>query len=305
MHRVLQHVFWGLVSLCISVPAIAQEIEPRRWSHLPINHNFVAAGYAHTTGDISVDPTLGLENGTVELDTWLFSYIRTFELLDKSARIELRQPWQSGEWKGSLNGMPVAAQREGWGDTIARFAVNLVGSPPLEGEAYRDHRAKTPVETIVGTALLVQLPTGEYFEEKAINLGSNRYTFRPQLGVTHTRYDWSFEVTGAVSFFTDNDSFFNGHTLERDPLYTLDSHIIYTLRSGLWFAVSGGLGIGGRTTIDGRENNDRREDLGWAISAGLPITPWLGVKVAYIDSARRALVGNDSETIAVGLTASW
>ena len=152
---------------------------------------------------------------------------------------------------------------------------------------------------------MVQLPTGEYMEDKAINLGSNRFTFRPQLGVMHTRHNWSFELTGAVSFFTDNDSFFNGNRLERDPLYTLDSHIVYTFQSGLWAAISGGLTTGGQTAVNGREKNDRREDVGWAISAGFPITRWLGVKVAYIDSQRRALVGNDSETFAVGLTASW
>ena len=111
-------------------------MEPRRWNHLPINQNFVGVGYAHTDAVISVDPVLKIENGTVELDTWLIRYIRTFELLDKSARIEVRQPWQNGQWSGLVAGVPTAVEREGWGDTIARVAVNLVGAPPLDGKTY-------------------------------------------------------------------------------------------------------------------------------------------------------------------------
>jgi hypothetical protein len=297
--------FFGLVTFLTMAPVAAQEMEPRRWTHLPTGLDIVAAGYAHTDATIPSDPVIRLENATVEIDTWLASYIHTFALLDKSARIEIRQPWQSGQWTGTLNGTPTTVEREGWGDTIARFAVNLIGAPPLDGKAYRDYRATADNETIVGAALMMQLPTGEYMKDKLINLGANRFTFRPQLGAVHRMANWSFELTGAVAFFTDNDEFFNGNKLKQDPLFTLDSHVVYTFRSGFWSALSVGLAAGGETSVNGNDKNDRREDVGWALSAGYPITNWLGVKVAYIDSRRRARVGNDSETIAVGLTASW
>ncbi|MGD8894222.1 MAG: hypothetical protein PVF94_14420, partial [Desulfobacterales bacterium] len=37
----------GLPFLCL-----AQELEPRRWSHLPTGTNFVGGGYAYTQADI-------------------------------------------------------------------------------------------------------------------------------------------------------------------------------------------------------------------------------------------------------------
>lgn len=280
-------------------------MEPRRWSHLPIDHNFIAAGYAHTDATIPFDPVLRIENGVAEMDTWLVGYIRTFEVLDKSARIEIREPWQSGRWTGVLNGTPTTVEREGWGDTVARFAINLLGAPPLDGKAFAEYRAAAEAETIVGAALMVQLPTGEYMKDKLINLGTNRFSFRTQLGAVRKWHAWSFELTGAVSFFTDNDSFFNGNKLTQDPFYTLDSHLVYTFRSGFWTALSAGAGFGGQTAINGIAKDDEKEDVSWAVSAGLPITNWLGIKAAYIDSRRRTRVGNDSETFAVGLTASW
>jgi hypothetical protein len=168
----------GVVAL-LSSPLSAQEVEIRRWNHLPIDGNFVTTNYARTDGDIAVDPVLLLDDVSVEMDTWLLGYIRTFELFDRTARVEIRQPWQAGIWNGVVDGTPTQVSREGWSDTFARFAVNLVGAPPLAGKAYADYRAAAHVETIVGAALGMRLPTGQYLEDKLINLGSNRWWFKP------------------------------------------------------------------------------------------------------------------------------
>jgi hypothetical protein len=297
--------FSGLLTLLTIAPSAAQDMQPRRWAHLPTGQNFVTANYAHTDAAIASDPVLRIQSGHAEIDSTFVGYIRTFTLLDKSARIELRQPWHDGHWTGLMNNQPFSVSRSGWGDTTARFAVNLIGAPPLDGQAYRGYRATTEIETIVGAALGLQLPTGEYMKDKLINLGSNRFTYRPQLGVVHKRYAWSFEATGAVAFFSDNDSFFRGNKLSQDPLVTLETHIVYTFRSGLWAAVSGGLGLGAETSINTIEKNDRREDVGWAISAGIPLTDWLAAKAAYLETRHRANAGNDLEIFTVGLTASW
>ena len=116
----------GVVVL-LSSPLFAQEVEIRRWNHLPIDGNFVTTTYARTDGEIAVDPVLLLDDVSVEMDTWLLGYIRTFELFDRTARVEIRQPWQAGIWNGVVDGTPTQVSREGWSDTFARFAVNLVG----------------------------------------------------------------------------------------------------------------------------------------------------------------------------------
>ena len=67
----------------------AQELEPRRWSHLPTGKNFVGGGYSYTKADIFFDPVLRIEDVEMEMHTWALKYIRTFELLQKSARVDL------------------------------------------------------------------------------------------------------------------------------------------------------------------------------------------------------------------------
>jgi len=294
-----------LLFLLLASPCFADELEPRRWAHLPINTNFGGTAYAYTEADIGLDPVLKIEDVDMELHTWALKYIRTFSLFNKTARIGVLQAYQEGEWSGLLDGVPKTVNRSGLSDTFVRFAINLYGAPPLKGKEYAAYRAAQKVETIVGVGFSVQLPTGDYMDDKLINLGTNRYTFRPQLGVIHSRGKWSLETTGTVAFHTDNTDFFNGKKLEQDPLYTLQSHLIYTFRPGVWGSASGGYSYGKRSTVDGVEKDDRKEFLAWAFSFGFPISRHLGAKVAYIGTRTQESTGIDSDTVAVGFSAFW
>ena len=57
--------------LCQGLTVGAQELEPRRWSHLPAEFNFVGAAYAVTQADIYVDPVFEAED--VELSATALS----------------------------------------------------------------------------------------------------------------------------------------------------------------------------------------------------------------------------------------
>jgi len=301
-------VFVALISaivLFMGPPLSAQELEIRRWNHLPINENFVTTNFAHTDGDISVDPTLRLEDVSVELDTLLFGYIRTFELLHRTARVEIRQAWQSGTWDGLVDGVPTTVNREGWSDTLAKLSVNLVGAPPLAGEAYAAYRATTEVETILGAGLSIQLPTGQYLEDKLVNLGTNRFTFSPQVGFYQRLYNWSFEATGIARFYTDNTSFFGGNERQQDPFYILDGSLEYKFQSGIWVSAGAGIGVGAQSTVNGVEKDDRRGNFGWGVRAGLPVTRSLSFRAGYLETDHWAKVGIASQTVSVGLLGRW
>ena len=89
-------------SLILCDGAAGQELEPRRWSHLPINTNFGGIGYAYTNADIAFDPVLMVEDATLDLHTVALKYIRSFELLGKSARFDIAQAYQDARWEGLL-----------------------------------------------------------------------------------------------------------------------------------------------------------------------------------------------------------
>ena len=97
LHRIALRVMaWALATLFLCSPSFAQDLEPRRWSQLPTGQNFASLTYAHTNADINVDPTIGIEDATAKVHTTVAGYVRSFKLAGRSARIEVRQAWQSG-----------------------------------------------------------------------------------------------------------------------------------------------------------------------------------------------------------------
>lgn len=299
------HAFFFFIVVSIPVSCLSQEIEPRRWSHLPVDSNFAGGGYVFTKADIFFDPVLEIEDAELEMHTWTVKCLRTFALLHKSARLEFIQSYQEGDWKGLVSGVPSSISRNGFDDTRIRFAINLHGAPPLKEKDFADYRKATDSETIVGTGLVVHLPTGEYMDDKLINLGSNRYTVRPQIGVVHNRGKLSLECTGSVWFYTDNNDFYNGNKLEQDPLYTAQSHLIYSFRPGLWASASIGYSYGGESRVNGGEKNDLKEELGWAFSLGFPIARQLGVKFVYLGTRSQQPTGKDTDNIAAAFSYFW
>jgi hypothetical protein len=294
--------------LCLLImvrPCSGQTIEARRWSHLPIGSQIVSAGYAQTTGDILFNPVLRIEDAEFELDTIAVKYIRSFGLCGKSARVDLFQAWQSGDWEGLLDGVPASAARDGWADTSVRLAVSLLGAPPLAGKEFAAYRKSVERETIFGVGLDVDMPTGEYMDDKLINLGNNRFTFTPQVGIVHNRGPWSMELTASTSFRTDNDSFFNGRQLEEDPLLFLQAHVVYNIRPGVWLAAGAGYGYGDESTIDGVSANDRKEFVAWGLAFGIPLNRHSSFKFGYIGTRTRADTGSDTDTFTAGVAWMW
>lgn len=305
LNRLLTLLFVGLLVNSIASRSFALDLDPGRWNHLPVGVNIFGLGYAYTEADISFDPALQLENVELEMDTVVGKYIRTFELLGKSARVSFTQGYQDGKWTGLVDGVPTSVSRSGWADSFLRLAVNLYGAPPLRGKAFAAYRSENQVETIVGAGLAVRLPTGDYMEDKLINLGQNWFAFRPQIGVVHYRGKWTAEMSGEVAFYTENDDFFNGNTLEKEPLYIVQSHLKYTFRPGLWVSSGIGYDYGGESSVNGIDKNDRRQDIAWLFSAGYPINRNVGITASYMASRTQESVGYDSDTVMVSLAFSW
>ena len=213
---------------------------------------------------------LQIEDGGFDVNTYALKYIKSFGLFEKSARIDITQEYQSGNWSGLQTGNSISTSRDGWTDTTVRFAVNLLGAPPLAGKEFVEYRKHAECETIIGIGLAADLPTGEYLDDKLINLGNNRFAMRPQLGTVHRRGKWTGELTASTTFFTANNDFFNGKRLEEDPVFFAQGHLIYNFTPGLWVSASTGYFCGGESTIDGKSSDDSKSDLRLGALHGIP-----------------------------------
>ena len=272
----------------IATPLFSQDLEPRRWTVMPEGMNVIGIGYGHTFGDILFDPVMQIKDAEVKADTLAVSYIRSFSLAGKTVRFDAFVPWHSAEWVGILSGDPASTERKGLGDSRFRLSVNLLNT----STEYSN--------TIVGAGIAVTVPTGEYDKDKLINLGQNRFTIRPQIGVVHTRGAWSYELTGSVFFFTDNDDYFKDRVQEQDPLYAIQSHVVYTFSRGLWTSLSAGYGWGGNTSIDKESKNNEWDNFMTALSFGFPLSPTQSVKLNYMHAQTQNVTGSNTNTLSMG-----
>ena len=292
----------ALLLLSFTAPGFAQDIEPRRWTPLPVGMNVLGAAVVLTDGDIAFDPVTEIEDATVDAETAIVSYLHAFGLWGQSARFDVRLPYKNVRWEGLLSGEPASLDRHGPADPRVRLSVNFLGAPALKGKELQAYRASHPVNTVVGAALAVTLPLGEYDKEKRLNLGGNRFVFRPQLGFVHTRGHWSYELTGSVFLFTDNDDFFGNNKREQDPLYALQAHLTYASPQRWWVSLGAAHDWGGESSINGDKKDDERRDLLYGISAGLPISSRSSVKLAYVGRRSDEDVGVDSDNVALAFS---
>jgi len=286
----VQFAFAFLVLMPL-LQAFGQDLEPRRWTPLPPGLNVVAAGYIRTEGDVFFDPVLLVEDADVSGHTAAVSYVRSFAIAGKLARLDLVVPWQNLKWTGLLDGAPAEAKRVGLADPKIRLSMILAGGPP-------DPSASSNM--VFGAAVEITVPLGEYFEDKLLNLGQNRVIIRPQIGVLHTRGKWSYELTGSTFLYGDNDDFYDGSTLEQDPLYAIQAHLIRTFnKPGYWAALSAGYGWNGQSAVDGAHADDSKRLFLSAVAVGMPIGKSQGVKFAYIRSRTNTNKGSDTDSLAI------
>ena len=101
------------------------------------------------------------------------------------------------------------------------------------------------------------------------------------------------------------DEFYRGTRLEQDPLLTVQGHVTYTFRPGIWVDAAAGYGGGAQSTVDGVEKDDRKKLAGWGLSAGYALTRDWGVKLGYVGFRRRSTNGNDADTVSVAISHIW
>lgn len=281
--------------------AAAQDMEPRRWTHLPVDTNVLGAAYVYSSGDLEFDPVLRIEDATFTMHTAVVAYTRYFALFETTARVDVQLPLQSGCWEGRVDDDPRSVSRDGLGDPRLRFSLLLAGAPALRGEEFMLYRQEHATNTILGAGLAVQLPLGDYMSDKLINLGDNRFVIEPQLGVLHTRGPWSFELTGTMYLYTDNDDFFGSTRREQDPVFALQAHVVRTFDRGFWVSAGVAYGWGGESSIDDVAKDDARSNLLYGASFGFPLAANQGMRIGYIRRDALEDVGADSDNFLV----SW
>ncbi|WP_316150018.1 transporter [Cupriavidus sp. BIC8F] len=258
------------------VVADAQELEARAYSAAPTGTNFLLANYARQTGQALTDPSLPISDIRARFNLFGIGYARVFDFVGRSASIGLFVPFADGDVAGKVFDAPNQVHRAGLGDIRLRLAVDLVGGPAMTREEFAQ---RTP-GTIVGASLQVIAPTGQYDPARLINLGTNRWAIKPEIGVSHPIGNWFVEVDAGVWFYSDNDAFLRSHRRSQAPLAALQLHGGYDFRPGLWIAADLGYFFGGETAVDSSTNGDRQQNSRYGVTLSLPLAGGWSAKLA-------------------------
>ena len=182
----------------------AQDLEPRAYSNSPIGLNFVIAGYGHASGTVLTDPSLPLENVSNESHVGVLGFATTFGAFGQSGQFGLIVPYASIAAKGLVFGLPHTRYVDGFADTAFRFSMNFVGAPALTAAEFKNYRQ----DFIFGMSLRVTAPLGQYDEDKLVNIGTNRWSFKPEIGFSKAFGPWTVELAPGTTFYTNNARFF-------------------------------------------------------------------------------------------------
>jgi hypothetical protein len=227
-------------------------------------------------------------------------YGRTFGLFGRSASAQIGLPYVFGDIDGYVEGEYHEITRSGLNDLRGKVTVNLLGGPALSP---REFAARRP-DTVLGVSLAVVAPTGQYDPSKLINIGSNRWSLKPEVGVSKTWGPWYAELYGGVWLFTTNTDFYGGSVREQDPVGTFQAHVSYTFKPRLWVAADATFYTGGRTTLDGTPRADLQRNSRLGITLAVPVGRRAALRFAWA-SGFTTRVGADFDTLSVGLQVAW
>lgn len=281
--------------LLCSMAVSAQDLEPRRYAALPKDMNALAVGYAWSRGNVVSDVSLPLSDFKMTTNAWVVGYLHTFSLWKKLARVSFNVPFTAVAGDARFRGQDTSARRAGFNDAQIRVGVNLTGSPAQDVRAF----ARFKQQTIVGVSMVFNLPTGLYHNDKVINTGTNRWAFKPEVGISQRFRRWYAELYTGVWLYAHNDEYLGTHLLEQRPIFSIQGHGCYSFRNQMWVSVNGTWFNGGKTFVDGRELGDLYDN--WRVGAtwSAPVGKGHSLKLQFHVGAF-ATRGYDYNTISLG-----
>jgi Putative MetA-pathway of phenol degradation len=288
------------MALLVMGSARSQQLEPRTYANVPVGMNFLIAGYVHTSGSLSTDPALPLTDAQLKLQSPVLAYARSLDAWGKSAKFDIVVPAGCVSGSALYNGEPASRDVCGLLDPAARISVNFHGAPAMGLEEFRSYQQ----DLIVGGSLQVQAPLGQYDPSRLINLSSNRWTFRPEVGFSKSIRPLTVEMAVGASLFTINHNFFGGKTREQAPIYSAQLHLIYEFPGGVWGALNTTYYTGGRTTVNGVENNDELGNSRAGLTLALPVNRYNSIKL-YASRGVAVRTGTNFEILGVAWQYRW
>jgi hypothetical protein len=289
----------ALLLFCFGL-AEAQQLDPRAYAPLPKGLNFVGISPSYSSGGVVTDPSLPVENVTARVTALPPYYGRTFGVLGRLASVTISPPYAWAHVEGDVKSTKGSVDRSGLLDPQLRIGVLLLGCPALSPREFAERKPGATMGASVG----ITAPFGQYDGSKIVNLGTNRWSCKPELGLSQPLRDWVFELYAGVTFFETNPDYYGGTSRSQAPLGSLQTHIVRNFTPETWAAVDFTYYNGGATTVTGQPTSERQDNTRAGATIAMPAGKNQSLKLAWTQGVSTR-VGSSFQTFSLGWQVRW
>ena len=283
MHKRLLFVCIILARIGRPDEVCAQFTDPHTYDNTPVGTNQLELAYSYARGNTSLDTSLVVTGAKVNLNQGSIGYTRYFGLVHRLLWVKASLPLAG--LNGSISGTRIQGSAAGTGDTSYQITGLLKGGPALSAAQFENYKPTTTV----GMSLTITAPTGLYNSDRILNLGSGRWSFKPEFAVAHPfgpEQKWEVEGYANAYFFTDNTSYHGIEILRQEPVPGVEGHISYSFLNSLWVSLDTRYSFRGITFVNGVNQNNSQQNF----SLGSEVNISLNTRNSLVFAFDKALV---------------
>lgn len=242
----------------LSTQAGAHFTDPRTYNNSPVGINQLELGYAHVHANTSIDTSLIIAGARVDLSQGIIDYTRYFGLLHRLMWVEAGVPVAG--LGGSVVGTSIKGSIVGAGDSSYAVGILLKGVPALSLAQFE----KFEPTTTLGASFTITAPTGSYNANRILNLGSERWSFKPEVALSYpfgSEQKWEVEAYGNIYFYTDNTSYHGREVLRQQALPGVEGHVSYSFTDRLWTSLDTRYSFRGSTGVNEVDQNNPQRNF--------------------------------------------
>ena len=281
---------FALASVIVPHWAYAQFTDPRTYNNTPVGLNQLELAYTYVHANSSLDTSLIVTGAKLNVHQGTIDYTRYFGLLHRLMWVEATFPIAG--LGGSVTGTNLQGSTAGAGDSSYQVAMLLKGGQALTAAQFENYKPSTTL----GASFTITAPTGLYHPNKVLNLGSDRWSFKPEFGLAHpfgAEQKWEFDGYANIYFFTDNSSYRGSEILRQDPLPGVEGHISYSFNDSLWASFDTRYSFRGTTLVNGVDQNNPQQN----VLLGSEVNLSLNARNSLVFEFAKALVHNNGPAV--------
>jgi hypothetical protein len=236
----------------------AQFTDAHSYDNTPVGTNQVELAYSYVHANASIDTALIISGAKLDLNQGMTSYARYFGLFHRLMWVEAGVPVAG--LNGSISGTGIQGSTNGAGDSSYQAAMLVKGGPALTVEQFENYKPTTTL----GVSFTITAPTGLYRANKILNLGADRWAFKPEFALSHPfgpKQKWQFDAYANVYFYTDNTSYHEREILRQEPLPGFEGHVSYSFNDRLWASLDSRYSFRGNTFVNGMDQNNVQQNF--------------------------------------------